>query len=383
MKLRWLLILLTVCTPFLLIDCTYSSASSAAYNELGARAAAGEMPDVVFMDGLRIAEFVQQGLLQPLPRERFALEDIPESLLAHFEFEGELYAIPRDYQPLALLVNGELLAAQGFEVPADWESLLAVGTALTFAEREAGNEAFSAIGLTTGFYNYLPFFFQAGGQLYGPGQETLQLESEAGLASLQYYADLVNQEAATVIGGEWPEVGGYTTLLNRFVEGSIAMAVVNPRMYDLVRADLGEQFSAERARLVALPAGPAGQATVANVRAFALAGEPTEANLAVLEHLTSAEVLRRWVGDQETPVDYIPARLSLQDAWREVHPEVAAFSDSVSFVRPYTPPPVSPGAMAEFDRLAQEQLIAVLQQGLAPEAALSALQASGNRLLGE
>jgi len=91
--------------------------------------AAGDAPDVFYVDSSEAYSYIQNGLLLPLNQyinsdPTYNISDfIPETLQA-FTYNGNIYAIPKDWSPLGLFYNVKMFEQAGItSPPTTWQQL--------------------------------------------------------------------------------------------------------------------------------------------------------------------------------------------------------------------------------------------------------------------
>lgn len=392
MKLRRILLTLLVISPVLLFNCRDEVRSQPYFDRLVTLIVAGEAPDVGYVDSLRATEYINQDLLWPIPDE-LVEDDFYPQLLAYFQREGQTYALPRDFQTVALLVNMDLFEEAGLLSPSEleefkWDHFQEIAAVLTNPDEDV-----YGVGLTAGLVNWLPFLLQAGGSPLDESGAQITLDTEEAWVALTFYTDLIRNGYALVSDGPWPFLGMYGEggLLEMFAHGKVAMILAGPTMYNDLKRLLEEMDSPPHVEVVELPEGPAGKATIAYVVGFGLFREPSASALAFLQFVTSGEGMQIWFSPESldlkppipAPPIYMPARISQRDAWMEAHPDTAAFMSGVDYLSFYQPPTASFQGMEEFDRLAAEILSAVLRAEITVEEAVQELQANGDAILAE
>jgi len=93
-----------------------------------ARFAAQKPPDVFYVDSNDFPDWQKQGVLEPLnsriAKSHFALKPFYGRLLAAFrDNKGRVYGFPKDWSPLAMEVNPDMLRAAGVTtVPTTWSA---------------------------------------------------------------------------------------------------------------------------------------------------------------------------------------------------------------------------------------------------------------------
>jgi len=367
MKLRKVLLLVIFLSPLITVADFQEVRPKPYFEQLEARLAAGNAPDVGFVDELRLPFYAAKGLTQALPSEVVDADFYPQ-LLQRFQTrdaatgKATTYALPQSFTTTALMVNRTAFDKSKTNVPQSWKpiaqgggDLVAAAKALQDAQRAAGNKDFYALGLTPELANWLPFFFQAGGKLYAkPG--TLGVDSDAGQVALSMWVELVKRglvDTSQVSQAGWP-YDVQDRLLGRFAEGKIGMMLVGGSHFDkLLGAKPGFVVQA-----VELPAGPAGKATVSYVRGYALyRPKPAAGATALLRALTAPEAMQEtWMGN---PM-YMPPRPSLRAAWESKYPDHKAFMAGVDYAAPLNLPPVAWSNLEAFDRAAADVLYSAM-----------------------
>jgi Bacterial extracellular solute-binding protein. len=96
-------------------------------DQITARFAANNPPDVFYLEAYTAPKFIDSGVLLDITNDVPDQDDFYQPLLDAFkDSEGHLYAVPKDYSTLATYVNVDLLEQAGYtidDVPADWEEL--------------------------------------------------------------------------------------------------------------------------------------------------------------------------------------------------------------------------------------------------------------------
>ncbi|USX20372.1 extracellular solute-binding protein [Oxalobacteraceae bacterium OTU3REALA1] len=95
---------------------------------LRSRFAAGNPPDVFYLDALEAQLLIQSGVLEPMELNPADQADFyPQFLQAFRGQDGKLYGLPKDYSTLALYLNPRLLKQAGYrpdDVPRDFNGLM-------------------------------------------------------------------------------------------------------------------------------------------------------------------------------------------------------------------------------------------------------------------
>lgn len=101
---------------------------------LKSRFAAGNPPDVCYVEASEAPILIESGVLEPLELSAADEADFyPQFLRAFRDRDGTLYGLPKDYSTLALYLNPQLLKRAGFrpdDVPRDFHGLMRFAQAL-------------------------------------------------------------------------------------------------------------------------------------------------------------------------------------------------------------------------------------------------------------
>lgn len=156
------------------IDVTMSSAAFASYFErLRIQATGDDLPDVFWINGPNFELYASYGMLQDLSGlEGFDPANYPENLTELYTYQGSPYAIPKDFDTIALWYNRDLLHRAGVDEPTgswSWEEYRDASETVTRAlggEQIWGNPG----GVANQAYIY-PLIMQAGGFVLDEGKE--------------------------------------------------------------------------------------------------------------------------------------------------------------------------------------------------------------------
>ncbi len=146
----------------------------------------GNAPDVLIVDNPVVSTLASAGVLTTTAQTGVNTSAILPNLLAAGQLDGKTYGIPIGSNTLALYYNKTVLARAGIDVASvkDWVSL----TAALAKAKAAGDHGitFSAIGTEEGSFQFLPWFWGAGGQL-------TKLDSAQGVSALALWTDWVKK----------------------------------------------------------------------------------------------------------------------------------------------------------------------------------------------
>ncbi len=169
---------------------------------------AGEGPDVVQLFYGWLNDYVEAELIQPLPADTFPAAKIDEEFFPMVQAmkDGDAYwALPTAVRSLALFYNERLFEEAGIDgPPATLDELMETAAALTKTD-SAGN--ITQVGITAGMTAQDHHWFreglvrQFGGEPYTDDYQTVNYNTEAGIAALEFYTNMfMGENPVTAIG---------------------------------------------------------------------------------------------------------------------------------------------------------------------------------------
>ena len=157
---------------------------------LQAALAAGDPPDIFYVDSYELPDLADAGALAPIPDGVITEpDDIYPSLAEAFTYDDTWYCPPKDFSTLGLVYNVDMLEAAGVEPPTNMEELAAAAEALT---------ADGVVGLSMALPSIASgaFLLTNGGYIVNEDVSEMTLDTEENRATLQYLADLFQSGAA-------------------------------------------------------------------------------------------------------------------------------------------------------------------------------------------
>ncbi|MBE3584475.1 MAG: sugar ABC transporter substrate-binding protein [Limnochordaceae bacterium] len=172
------------------------------------RVAAGDPPDVIYLNPSYFGSFMHQGILLDLApyvrKDNVPLGDIFPTLIQQLQSNGKLYAIPFELTSIATLYNQTQFEQAGLPSPPTqwnddswtWDTFVQYGRRLTRDSNGDGKTDQWGVGLVLGAIDQItyPFVFQNGGQIFDDRTDRFLLNSEPSVQALQWLADLINKE---------------------------------------------------------------------------------------------------------------------------------------------------------------------------------------------
>ena len=238
--------------------------------KLLAQMAAGAAPDVFQVGDGSVAEYVANGITEPLDPYINGPDGLDMSVFypavaAFGQVGGTTYLLTKDYSPLVLYFNKDLFDEAGVGYPTEdwtWDDLLSAAEALTNSDHW-GIQIPNSWGDWLWDRGILPIIAENGGYPISDDGHTVEgyMNSEATVAALQWYVDLfkVHKVAPTA-----DDVASYAGA-DLFTSGKVAMMWTGRWPLKDYEAIDGFNFGT-----MGLPAGPAGKANTLCWAGFAM-----------------------------------------------------------------------------------------------------------------
>ena len=276
--------------------------------ELAQGFAAGNPPDIFYLDASRFGDSAQAGNLYAYTAE--SNDDFYEPLRQTFTYDGTQYCAPKDFSTLALQINTEAWAGAGLtdaDIPTTYDELADVAAKLTTADQ---------VGLVLG-----GGIDRAGAFVVGNGGWWLNDDSTAPtadtpevLAGMQYVQDNIAAGSfalASSVDAGWGGEAFGTQRGAMTVEGN------------WIRGAMKNDYPDVGYTVVELPEGPAGPGTLQFTQCWAIAADSGNQDQAVdlVNFLTTPEQQMTFAED----FGVMPSRQAAAAEYEAAFPENAAF----------------------------------------------------------
>jgi multiple sugar transport system substrate-binding protein len=279
--------------------------------------ASGNPPDIFYLGNDQVATYAKANDLAPLDKLKNVNSFYP-NLRAAYTYNGHLYAAPKDFSTLGLVINtaswkGAKLTSKDY--PTTWAQLASVAKKLTRNGQ---------VGLCTNpeFHRLGVFMLQAGGWLTSKDGKTATVNSKANLAAFNFVKSMIksgSMKLTNQIGAGWGGEG--------FGKKECAMTIEGNWIAGAMKAD----YPTVGYKVVQLPAGPAGKGTLQYDGGWGLAAgskNKTEA-MALITYLTQTKVE---MGNAKA-FGVMPSVKADAKEWKKLYPQWAAFLDGASYSR--------------------------------------------------
>ncbi len=270
--------------------------------------ASGKGPDVVRIPVSAIPVMARYGFLMKLNKysDNWIQKDyMPKIMWQSVEIDGNVYGIPYDSYFTTLIYRRSMFERAGItEAPKDWNALIECARKV----RDA-NPGSYGIALIPDTFNFIDFFWQAGGSIQY-FDKTPVISGEAAVRALEFIRFLRNEDGITPIQA----ILGESDMEQLFSTGKAAMIIGVANRLPLMARRYGLDLS--DVEIVPLPAGPEGiKAWHAGGDAFIInAGtspEKQDASWKYIEHSLSApRQLWKWVRMKELGLSPFPGDFS-------------------------------------------------------------------------
>ena len=272
--------------------------------------ASGNPADIFYLGNDQVATYAKAGDLAPLDTLKNVKSFYP-SLRAAYTYQGHLYAAPKDFSTLALVVNtnswkGAHLTSKDY--PTTWKQLAAVAKKLTRNGQ---------VGLCTNpeFHRLGVFMLQAGGWLVSKDGKTATVNSKANVTAFNFVKSMIkagSMKLTNQIGAGWGGEG--------FGKKECAMTIEGNWIAGAMKAD----YPTVPWKAVELPAGPTGKKGTLQYDGgwgLAAASKNKAEAMAAISYLTATKVE---MGNAKA-FGVMPSVKADAKEWKKLYPQYAAF----------------------------------------------------------
>ncbi|HQY30479.1 MAG TPA: extracellular solute-binding protein, partial [Thermomicrobiales bacterium] len=240
--------------------------------------AAGSVADVFYVDSLLAPDLIINnqllGLDDYMAKDGVSASDFYPSLVGAFQSGGKTYGLPKDWSGLAMVYASDALTKAGITTPpANWDELKTAAQTLATAAGEP------RICIPPDIAREFAFHFAAGGEVISADGKSIVLDSDAGVAAMDFYYGLYKDKLATTpadSGAGWPGDALAKGFADIVFEGNWVFPFLQSSAPDL-------KFG-----IAEMPEGPKSRATLAftvSFSAFAGTKQP-DAAWTVINYLT-------------------------------------------------------------------------------------------------
>lgn len=328
----------------------------------------GSPPDLLWYNATLTGQLVKADAIVSLDeylQKENLLERVYPNLLPATRYRGKTWSLPFDTNNLAVFYNKKIFAEAGMQTfPTTWAEFLSLAERLTVDRNGDGRPERHGLRLPLGkgewtVFNWLPFFWQAGGELLVGGQP--QIDSPAGVRALAYWQRLLARSAASL---SQPEQG---YMFDDFFAGRVAMQVSGP----WTLGEIGE--NGMDYGVFPLPRGKMRATAIGGEQLFLMKTTPEreQAGWRFAQYVLSAEFQSAWAtGTGYLPVTPEATRTPAYQAFLQRNPQLKVFLDQLPSGRNRPLDPTYPQISDAIGRAVEQ----VLLGARTPAAALAAAQ---------
>jgi multiple sugar transport system substrate-binding protein len=310
--------------PEIKLNITAITSSADVNKQLTTLAVGGDLPDLVTIDRMYIAQFAQMGILVDVTEMAEAdldLNTFYAGPLDGCKLEDRLYGLPFTSNCLAVYYNVDLLKKAGLEIPTSgwtWSDYKAMAAACTDPENSVYGCIMSGLANQDGTFQYYPWLWAAGGDIFQP-------DSAATRESLIFLRSLIEDGIMSPEIANW----GQTDASNQFAGGKAALFTGGTWHLSAFEANI-KDFEWG---VVTYPVNDTTKEYASCLGGYGLcllSGQNTEAAWELVKFLESDEVMSYWNQYQ----NYIPVRQDIAEAseyFSSTTNKVSVFTESMKY----------------------------------------------------
>ncbi|MFJ6141483.1 extracellular solute-binding protein [Kitasatospora sp. NPDC092286] len=283
--------------------------------QLGQAFAGGNPPDLFYVNSDQFANYAKGGSLYAYGDQIPDASDFSEQLRKAFSYDGKLTCLPKDSSTLALAINTTLWQQAGLteaDYPTSWQQLSDDAAKLT-------KDGTTGLVVAPDYQRLGALMKQAGGWITNPEQTTMTADSPANKQALEYVQSMMKAGSAKYVAEVDAGWGG-----EALGKGKAAMTIEGNWLKGAMAADYPDLSY----KVLPLPAGPAGQGTLAfsNCWGIAAKSQHQAAGVDLVKHLTSANQQMNFAD----AFGVMPSRTSALATYAEKYPQSKAWVDGVA-----------------------------------------------------
>jgi multiple sugar transport system substrate-binding protein len=297
----------------------------------------GNPPDIFYLGNDQVATYAKAGDLAPLDKLKNVKAFYP-SLRAAFSYKGHLYAAPKDFSTLALVVNnaswkGAGLTAKNY--PKTWAQLSAVAKKLTRNGQ---------VGLCTNpeFHRLGVFMIENGGWLVSANGQRATVNSPANVQAFNYVKTMLgngSMKLTNQLGVGWGGEG--------FGKQMCAMTIEGNWIAGAMKAD----FPSVSYKVLQLPRGPKSLGTLQYDGGWGLAAASNNKPdaMSLISWLTSPGIE---LGNAKA-FGVMPSVIAAKKKWLKLYPQWASFLAGANYSKSIPTVPGIQTVLGDFNQQLQ------------------------------
>lgn len=299
--------------------------------------ASGNPPDIFYLGNDQVATYAKAGDLAPLDNLKNVKSFYP-SLKDAFSYKGHLYAAPKDFSTLQLIVNTASWKGAGLtakDYPTTWKQLASVAKKLTRNGQ---------VGLCTNpeFHRLGVFMIEAGGWLVSKDGKTATVNSKQNIAAFNFVKSMLNNGSMKLtnqLGAGWGGEG--------FGKKECAMTIEG----NWIAGAMTHDYPTVSYKVVALPKGPAGAGTLQYDGGWGLAAKSNNkaAAMQAISYLTATKVE---MGNAKA-FGVMPSVKADRKIWSKTYPQFVPFLEAADYSKAIPTVPNIQTVLGDFNQQLQ------------------------------
>lgn len=373
--------------PNITINAQYVPTGDALIQKLITAVQSETAPDISWIHSNYLPNLIQADAIYPMQTfvdgpnglTKADLDDMYPSLIQAASWKGTLYSIPMEATNLGLLFNKSHFRAAGLDPekpPRTWEELLETAKQLTLDKNKDGKPeqvglfvpVFPASGQYSDWmvWQWMPFLWQAGGEIINPEQTQVLFNSDAGVRALTYWKSIYDALNLRAFTSDYEAA---------FPSGVLSMAFDGP--WNLPRwKDRNVDWA-----IAGLPAGPVKRATNVGgeyLAIFKQSKHPDEA-WTFIKWMVQPQIQARWsMLSGYLPIRHGALKIEEYKKYLDEHPGLKAYVEQMEYGQ--SPPPIDHYSL-EISRALAEAIEKATLGNVDPREALDEAAVKANRLL--
>lgn len=200
----------------------------------------GAGPDLYQLNAPHAVEYLPAGLALSLQdkidRDKVDMTFYPDSIKQLYNYNGQQYAMPKDYDSIGLFYNKSMFDKAKVKYPDSswtWDNLLEAAKKLTIEKNQYGFAIDTY--MQTGIGN---FIFQNGGSVYNENNTKSAINSPENVETFQFLQDMIYKYKVSPTAGELVETPSYM----QFQAEKVAMITFGSWYVDPLYQALGDKL---------------------------------------------------------------------------------------------------------------------------------------------
>ncbi len=147
------------------------------------------LPDVLFDDAGSLPTYIQNGWMYPLTsfiENDGEFKNVPQNIVNHFSYNGNLYALPQTIHSNVVIVNTDLVDEMNVDLPEynwNWDDFAKFIKLCT-------NNTYSGVDDMSGYYNWIPGCMTEGRTISGYNEEAKSFDLDSVRKFVNYYLEI-------------------------------------------------------------------------------------------------------------------------------------------------------------------------------------------------